>query len=77
MWAAFFAAAERAACPFVRDACFAAADRLAAVRPLAALFACFDNAVLLAPALLSRLSAPVAARARLAGVSVLALRRVR
>ena len=61
----------------MRAACFAAADRLAAERRPAALFACFDSAVLLAPAPLSRLSAPAAARARLAGDSVLTLRRVR
>ena len=77
VWAAFFAAAERTAWPFVRDACFAAAERLAGERRVAALFACFDSAVLLAPAPLSRLSAPVAARARFAGDSVLGLRRVR
>lgn len=77
MWAAFFAAAERAAWPFVREACFAAAERLAAERRPAALLACFDNAALLTPALLSRFNALVAARARFAGDSLLALRRVR
>jgi hypothetical protein len=68
------AAAERADAPFVAAPFFAAAERLAADRRLAAAFVCFDIAALDAPRPLSRLSTDVAARERLAFDSALALR---
>lgn len=66
MRAAFFAAAERPALPFVRAAFLAAAERLLAVCLLAALRACLESAVFETLLLPSRFKALVAARLRVA-----------
>jgi hypothetical protein len=65
MRAAFRAAAERAAAPFVAEAFFAAADRLEADLRLAARLACLDRARCEAALRPSRFKAPSVARERL------------
>jgi hypothetical protein len=72
--AAFFAAAERPAAPFVAAAFFAAAERLDAGRFAAAVFVCFDSASFDAPRPLSRFSTASETRERFAVVSLLGLR---
>ena len=66
--AALRAARTKPACPFVRTAFWAAADRSAAVRLRAAVCACFDKALCAAAECPSRWSARSVARARLADV---------